>query len=423
MKKCFYLILFLFQFGSITIAQTVIQDSVFTTTLDIVGPSWDNAIIKNCTFKNTILSDGLRIANANNVTIDSCEFYNIQGNGIRLHSSGISNGVIISNCSFDSIYGNGILSAEQHSNTQILNNNFNWIGLDTVSASQGAPHHGIYFCGDGVLISGNRISNIHNKNGNCVSVRSNGIVRNNILSNATKNGVSYFSDHPNVGNKLLVENNIVFNCQRGVTVVDGGQSYVDSTIIRFNTLVADTLMNVSIGLGLSMNIEIYGNILIRKDGSPIHIWAESPFDSIKNVLSNGDVGFVDFVNHDYHITNLSVAFNFATGLTSYPEFDFENDIRESSRLDAGADQLETASGAGQGKIVDLLIYPNPANTEVYFVLPSFENAQIEIVNLLGERIIQEENQCRIDISHLSKGLYIVLVKQAQTVYLKKLIKE
>lgn len=423
MKKCFYLILFLFQFGSITIAQTVIQDSIFTTTLDIVGPSWDNAVIKNCTFKNTILSDGLRIANANNVTIDSCEFYNIQGNGIRLHSSGISNGVIISNCSFDSIYGNGILSAEQHSNTQILNNNFNWIGLDTVSASQGAPHHGIYFCGDGVLISGNRISNIHNNNGNCVSVRSNGIVRNNILSNATKNGVSYFSDHPNVGNKLLVENNIVFNCQRGVTVVDGGQSYVDSTIIRFNTLVTDTLMNVSIGLGLSMSIEIYGNILIRKDGSPINIWAESSFDSIKNVLSNGDVGFLDFVNHDYHITNLSVAFNFATGLTSYPVFDFENDIRESSRLDAGADQIETTSGIEQGEFENLLIYPNPANTEIYFALPTFENAQIEILNMLGERIIQEENQCRIDISHLSKGLYIILVKQAQTVYMKKLIKE
>jgi len=39
-------------------AQILIEDSVFTSTLDIYGHSWDGAVIRNCVFQNTILSDG-----------------------------------------------------------------------------------------------------------------------------------------------------------------------------------------------------------------------------------------------------------------------------------------------------------------------------------------------------------------------------
>lgn len=423
MKKYFYLFVIVFCYAGFSKSQIVIQDSVFSITLDMQGSLWDNAIVKNCTFKNTILSDGLRIVNANNITIDSCTFYNIQGNGIRLHSSGISDGIIVKNCSFDSIYGNGILSAEQHTNTQILNNSFNWIGLDTLGAMQGTPHHGIYFIGNDYVISGNRIRNIYNNNGNCVSVRSNGIVRNNVLSDASKNGISYFSDHPSLGSKLLIENNIVYNCQRAVSIVDGGDSYVDSTIIRFNTFITDNYMNVSIGPGLSMISEIYGNILIRKDGSTNHIWANSPYDSTKNVMSDGDVGFVDYLNHDFHITNLSTAFSFATGLTNYPSCDFENDFRDFLRLDAGADQVKTISELQTLNIFDVLIYPNPANEEINIVVPQNEVFQIEISNLLGKIIIIEKNKNKVDISRLTKGIYAICVRQGQKTYLKKLVKQ
>lgn len=413
----------LFPLGNLVKSQIVIQDSVFTTTFDMLGSSWDNAIIKNCTFKNTILSDGLRIANANNVTIDSCTFYNIQGNGIRLHPIGVSEGVIIKNCRFDSIYGNGILADEQHRNTQILNNTFNWIGLDTTSTLQGAPHHGIYFTGSNYLISGNHIHHVFNNNGCCVSVRSNGIVRNNVLSNALKNGISYYSDHPNVENRLLVENNIVYNCQRGMNIADGGEPYVDSTVIRFNTFITEDYMNVSIGSGLSMNIDIYGNVLIRKDGSTVYLWGDSPFNSSTNVVSSGDIGFVDFLNHDYHITNLSTAFSFANGLTDFPTQDFENDTRDFSRLDAGADQFKTISGFQNQEFNDVLFYPNPANTEIYFVLTTSENAQIEIYNLLGTCVLVEKNKNNVQISNLPNGIYVIFIKQGQRTYCQKLVKQ
>lgn len=421
-KKHVYLFMILLIFSSIVKSQISIQDSVFTTTLDIVGFSWDNAIIKNCTFKNTILSDGIRIVDANNVIIDSCTFYNIEGNGIRLHSSGVSDGVIIKNCTFDSIYGNGVLGHEQHINSQILNNKFNWIGLDTVAASIGQPHHGIYFQGNDFLISGNQIQNIYNNSGNCISVRSNGIVSNNVVSNATKNGIVYFSDHPNVGNSILIENNIVYNCQRGIRISDGGEPYVDSCVVRFNTIISTDYMCVSIGPELNMNINIYGNILVRTDGSLNHIWAESPVNESFNVLSDEDVGFYDYINNNYHITEQSIAYDFATGLLDFPLTDFENDIRNSNRLDAGADQINNLTGFYPINYYNILVFPNPANSEINIVLPSTEKFQIKISNLLGKIIRIENNKNKIDISSMPKGTYLICIKQGQRTYFKKLIK-
>lgn len=418
-KICSLLIISIF-IGVNSQSQIVIEDSVFTTTLDIVGSSWNNAIIKNCTFKNTILSDGVRIANANNVTIDSCIFYNIQGNGIRLHPYGTSIGVIIKNCSFDSIYGNGILSDEQHSNTQILNNNFNWIGLDTVSASQGAPHHGIYFVGNNFLISGNRIRNIYNNYGNCVSVRSNGIVCNNILSDATKNGISYFSDHPNIESTLLIENNIVYNCQRGVSIADGGEPYVDSSIIRFNTFITDDYMSVSIGSGLSMINQIYGNIFIRKDGGTIFIYATSPFDSSKNVSSNVDIGFVDFINHNYHITPLCIANSYANGIAKFPLSDFEGDLRFASHLDAGADQNDIITNNDQYSQENSIIYPNPAKDQINIIIDDL-SFEVQILNTLGQTILLQKNIKTIDVSCIPKGTYILIIKTEKSINQQKVI--
>ena len=407
-------------------AQIVIQDSVFTTTLDMNGSKWNNALIKNCTFKDIVLSDGIRIADADSITIDSCYFYNIQGNGIRLHPSGGSNGIQISNCVFDSIYGNGILAAEQHRNTKILNNRFNWIGLDTVSSENGAPHHGIYFTGYNYLIEGNRISNIYNAKGNCISVRSNGIVRNNVVWGATKNGIDYYSDHPAVGSLLLIENNIVYDCARGIKIQDGGESYVDTSIIRFNTVIIANNMCVGIGPSLSMDIDIYANILVREDGNQYKIWAESPFDSAKNVLSNGDIGFVDFNNNDFHIIPGCIADSYATGLTDFPTVDFEGDIRTVSDLDAGADQIDSSTtGFYDNKPINkpIRIYPNP--TSGHILLRSISQDyqfKIKLFTVTGQIIIEVKNQTMIDVSNVPDGVYFLSIEMNDLKEIHKIIK-
>lgn len=405
------------------IGQIIIEDSVFTTTsLDIIGSEWNHAIIKNCTFKNTILNDGIRIANANNVIIDNCTFYNIQGNGILLHNSGTSNGVIIKNCTFDSIYANGILASENHKNTQIINNQMNYIGLDEIQATIGQPHHGIYFQGNNFYIEGNRIKNIHNNDGNCISVRSNGVVRNNVLSNATKNGITYYSDHPNVGKTLLIENNITYNCMRGIAITNGGESYVDSVIVRFNTFITDNKMNVSIGPNLSMKIEIYGNIFIRKDGSPIYIYNESSssYTSTLNLTSSGDIGFVDFENHNYHITESSQANSYAIGLIQFPPDDFEGDTRSYANLDVGADQFnEVTSSAISFKLRKIKVYPNPSSR--YVIIESENDIQkLTLSDVSGKIVDVRYNQNSIDLSELKKGIYFLYIETNREQLIKKI---
>jgi hypothetical protein len=69
------------------------------------------------------------------------------------------------------------------------------------------------------------------------------------------------------------------------------------------------------------------------------------------------------------------------------------------------------------------IYPNPANTEINFDLPSNDDIQVEISDAMGRLIIKEQNKNKIDISNLINGLYFILVKQGERSYTQKLIKQ
>lgn len=71
----------------------------------------------------------------------------------------------------------------------------------------------------------------------------------------------------------------------------------------------------------------------------------------------------------------------------------------------------------------ILIFPNPANTEINIVLPSNDSTKIEISNAMGQLIINDQNKSKIDISNLPNGLYFISVKQGQRSYTQKLIKQ
>ncbi len=68
------------------------------------------------------------------------------------------------------------------------------------------------------------------------------------------------------------------------------------------------------------------------------------------------------------------------------------------------------------------IYPNPANTELNIVSVSNANFQIEILNSIGQVVIIDQNKNKIDISCLTNGLYLILLKQGQHSHVQKLIK-
>ena len=83
----------------------------------------------------------------------------------------------------------------------------------------------------------------------------------------------------------------------------------------------------------------------------------------------------------------------------------------------------TSINETNSKTKAISIFPNPANTEINIVLPSNDNAHIEISNAMGQVIIKDQNKNRIDISNLTNGLYFISVKKGQQSYTQKLIKQ
>ena len=70
----------------------------------------------------------------------------------------------------------------------------------------------------------------------------------------------------------------------------------------------------------------------------------------------------------------------------------------------------------------IVIFPNPANTELNIILPENDYAQIEISNALGQVIVNDQIKDKIDISSLTSGLYYITIQQGQQKYSQKLIK-
>ena len=69
------------------------------------------------------------------------------------------------------------------------------------------------------------------------------------------------------------------------------------------------------------------------------------------------------------------------------------------------------------------ISPNPATSQIHLNIPNFDSAEIEIYDATGKLMMQKFNTNLIDISSLTKGQYYILVKQKDTHYTAKFIKE
>lgn len=321
----------------------LISGKTFNETVLIDGHKFDGLIIEDCVFEN-IDGDALQIRNVNNLTIKNCTFREINDDAIRFRNSGSSDNVVIQDNLIYNIKGNGILGYETHSNTTIKENTIYNAGLENISSLNGSPQHGIYFQGKNFLITQNIIYNIINENGNCISVRSYGKVTNNTLYNADKHGVSYYSDHPGVDGELIIENNIIYdNGKRGVNLNTNGSpnNHIGNAIIRFNTIVVASKSAVNISSGMSdIDIEVYGNILVRTDGNSNIIEHSDLITSSQNLTSNNDIGFIDFINRNLHIKVTSTAKNYAVGITNFPTIDFDGENRTNTGLDAGADEIQ-----------------------------------------------------------------------------------
>ena len=76
---------------------------------------------------------------------------------------------------------------------------------------------------------------------------------------------------------------------------------------------------------------------------------------------------------------------------------------------------------------DIVIYPNPAQDDLQIKLPNkYSNGTITVIDLTGKEILKgsiENNQNRVDISHLKSGIYILKINSTTGSYTKPFIKE
>jgi hypothetical protein len=334
--------------------ETVLISGVtYNQPVAIVGSQYDGLIIENCTFLGTE-GTALTLREADNVIIRNNSFQDILGNGITLDGSAGMSGIQILDNHLQDIWGNGINVKEAHAGVLIEGNTILRSGLDLNGAAQGKPHHGIYMMGPDFLISGNRIDTIINPNGHGISVRSDGRITGNIVSGATKSGISYYSDHPSSGS-LKVENNIVYGSNRyGVSLVSNDQSsyHIDSALIRFNTLVTSDQASMKVGSGAGdIGVKVYGNLMLRSDGGGLFLYQPGGDADIQlyelNLQTDADPGFVDYGNDDYHISPGSAAALFdVSGAEAFPADDVDQELRDdpSDTMDnahyVGADDLD-----------------------------------------------------------------------------------
>ncbi|WP_321516115.1 right-handed parallel beta-helix repeat-containing protein [Marinifilum fragile] len=320
--------------------RTTIENKVFNETLIIDGHENDSLLIKNCTFEN-IDDIALVIKTVDELIIRDCIFRNLNSHAIFLQAGQNSNNITIEGNEIYDVAGIGIFAGEGHTNTKCINNKIHDVAFVDV---EGHTPHGIYLCGKNFLIEDNTIYNCGSLDGKGlgISVRSYGTISKNKIYNGRASGIAFSSDHPAFNGNLLIENNVIFdNYENAITLyLSNEDSPLGNITVRFNTMLSDNKPVVYANSWKSLSSELvsYGNILIRTDGDDTYIDSSSsnPFSEMQNLYSSKDIGFIDFDARNFHLKSNAEALNFATGINDFPEFDKENNRRNSSGLDAGA---------------------------------------------------------------------------------------
>ena len=69
------------------------------------------------------------------------------------------------------------------------------------------------------------------------------------------------------------------------------------------------------------------------------------------------------------------------------------------------------------------LYPNPTNNIINIVLQYKSPYLIEIYNLLGEKMVSENNLENLNITEWSNGIYFIKISQGNKLFIEKIVKE
>eukprot|EP01029_Cantina_marsupialis_P006923 TRINITY_DN1763_c0_g2_i1.p3 TRINITY_DN1763_c0_g2~~TRINITY_DN1763_c0_g2_i1.p3 ORF type:complete len:393 (+),score=77.66 TRINITY_DN1763_c0_g2_i1:8167-9345(+) len=319
----------------------VIEGKVFTSQLELYGEDYpEGVIVRNCTIQNTG-GYGILMGAIKNVTISNCIIRDIKHAGIAIWEEDEADNITIEDCEIYNIQSDGIRFGQKQYNVVIKNNKIHDAGLSGTGG-----RHGIYVMCRDFLIEGNTIYNCTGGSG--ISARSCGTIKKNKIYDGL-DGIFVGSDHPAFNGTVLMENNVIYDNSRENIRLSLDPSSTNSPygsfVIRFNTVISSSSKAPISGntwKSEETELEAYGNLLVRTDGgnSFIESSGSNPFIENNNLTSTGDVGFVDFAGRNLHLSSGSKALNYAVGVADFPADDYDRtDVRKGSSLDAGAYEL------------------------------------------------------------------------------------
>ncbi len=297
-----------------------------TSTLSLIGHSYDNMIIENIVIHDTG-GDGIFLRGVDNVTIRNCEIYGVS-EGIVLSSLGSTKNVTIENCNIHDTGRNGIIVKQQELQKSnqvgvIIRNN---TITNTGKSSTSGAYHAIYMQATDSVISGNTIDT---STGNGVSIRSSGKISENKIYNTQKSCIRYFSDNVvGVSKKLLIENNLCVNPNQsypGISLLWGlNPKVVETYDIRFNTIIGGLNgIHVQSSQFSTYAVNAYGNLYTKQ---MVNTYIDYSYG---NILSTANS-----LNLDYSIPIGHPAISNSNGVRDYPERDILGFVRNT--IDSGA---------------------------------------------------------------------------------------
>lgn len=262
------------------------------------------------------------------------------------------------------------------------------------------------------------------------------IVRNNIIINyedpnqpllGTLQGIGLF-DGPY--NNWIIENNlIIVNHWHGISLYAGMNCLItNNTVLDPNTTRPGPSWIRIDKKSNQPNPE--GNIIKNNISNSISIIANSNTTESNNIqlaLEDYTNHFEDYINYNFKLIPTSSAVDAADDAYA-PDTDIEGNTRPfGSHSDIGAYEF-TNSTLGNQDITSVnayQVYPNPTKDIIYIKLETLENTNIQLYNVLGEKLLDKviSKNHTMSLSGLSQGLYFLQFKQNDKVYVKKIVKQ
>jgi hypothetical protein len=191
-----------------------------------------------------------------------------------------------------------------------------------------------------------------------------------------------------------------------------------------NPLFVDSLLIGGNASKIREVIESAGNYYVSGDGAfntPVVLKVSSAYSLLwqSNLDSHSPVNDLELISedclmlagrHDATVTLGTYTLNLPNGITN----------TDNSFIAGLCDgNLGVLSNDNSGNIS---FYPNPASNKIYIEVKNNSSISgIELYNLYGEKVLMQKFTNEMDLSHLEKGIYFLLVKNGQSVFSGKIV--